>query len=173
MAHDAHAAHHDNAEDQYLNTTEGSGHEHTDANVWMIVQFAIWLIVSAVVVHFLMYGMFYLFADQRVPKTEAEFPLAKDQEPRLPAGPRLQRFPANEIYEFRTNENERLNNYGWVDRNAGTVHIPIADAMRLTVERGLPSRAQAAPPADATQEVPPGMMPQDSSSGRTLERRRQ
>jgi hypothetical protein len=43
----------------------------------MIVQFAIWLTVSAVVVHFLMYGMFYLFADQRVPKTEAEFPLAK------------------------------------------------------------------------------------------------
>lgn len=173
MAHDAHAAHHDTADDQYLNTTEGSGHEHTDANVWVIVQFAIWLTVSAVVVHFLMYGMFYLFADQRMPKTEAEFPLAKDQEHRLPAGPRLQRFPANEIYEFRTTESDRLNNYGWIDKNAGSVHIPIADAMRLTLERGLPSRPQTAPPANAAQGVPPGMMPQDSSSGRTLERRRQ
>jgi hypothetical protein len=171
--HDAHAAHDATADDQYLNTTEGSGHEHTDANVWMIMQFAIWLTVSAVVVHFLMYGMFYVFADQRVAKGEAEFPLAKDQEPRLPAGPRLQRFPANEIYEFRTGENDRLNNYGWIDRKAGTVHIPISDAMRLTLERGLPSRAQTAPPATASQDVPPGMMPQDSSSGRTFERRRQ
>lgn len=168
--HDAHVAH-ETADDQYLNTTEASGHEHTDANVWLIVQFAIWLTVSAAVVHGLMYGMFYLFAEQRMAVAEPEFPLAKG-ESRLPAGPRLQRFPANEIFEFRTTENERLNNYGWIDRDAGTVHIPIADAMRLTLERGLPSRAQA-PSADAAQDVPAGMMPQDSSSGRTLERRRQ
>ena len=74
-----------------------------------------------------------------------EFPLAEGQEPRLPAGPRLQRFPANEIFDFRQRENAELNGYGWMDRNAGTVHIPIAEAMRLTVERGLPSRAQPAP----------------------------
>jgi hypothetical protein len=51
----------------------------------------------------------------------------------------------------------------------GTVHIPIAEAMRLTVERGLPSRAQdGAQPA-----APAGMMPADSSSGRTMLQRRQ
>ncbi|HKE87689.1 MAG TPA: hypothetical protein VKB50_28235 [Vicinamibacterales bacterium] len=168
MAHDSHS--HASADDQYRNTTEGSGHEHTDANVWMIVQFAIWLVVSAVIVHIGMFFMFRVFADQREAKTPAEFPLAVGQEHRLPAGPRLQRFPANEIYEFRTEENERLNSYGWIDRNAGTVHIPIADAMRMTLERGLPARPQAAPPDG---DVAPGMMPQDSSSGRTLERRRQ
>jgi len=166
--HDA-AAHHATADDQYLNTTEGSGHEHTDANVWMIVQFAIWLVISALVVHVLMWFMFRVFVTQREAVSTPEFPLAVGQEHRLPAGPRLQRFPANEIYQFRTGENDQLNSYGWIDRNAGTVHIPITDAMRLTLERGLPTRTQAAPAA----AVAPGMMPQDSSSGRTLERRRQ
>jgi len=172
MAHDVHAhAAHETADDQYLNTTEGSGHEHTDANVWMIVQFAIWLVVSAVVVHFLMWGMFRVFVNTREATTAPEFPLAVGQEHRLPAGPRLQRFPANEAFQFRTGEREYLNSYGWIDRNAGTVHIPIADAMRMTLDRGLPARAQT--PPEAAQDVPPGMIPQDSSSGRTLERRRQ
>jgi hypothetical protein len=171
MAHHDTAVSHATADDQYLNTTEGSGHEHTDADVWMIVQFAIWLIVSAVVVHVAMWVMFRVFVAQREVASVPEFPLAVGQEHRLPAGPRLQRFPANEIYDFRTGENDRLNSYGWIDRNAGTVHIPISEAMRLAVERGFPSRAQA--PAGSGQDVPPGMMPQDSSSGRTLERRRQ
>jgi hypothetical protein len=164
--HDAHAS----ADDEYLNTTAGSGHEHTDANVWMIVQFAIWLLGSAVVVHLLMWLMFVMFVRAREPVTPPEFPLAAGQEQRLPAGPRLQRFPANEMLEFRQRENSELNGYGWVDRNAGTVHIPIAEAMRLTVERGLPSRAQAPPDTEPRGDAP--VMPSDSSSGRTMERRR-
>ena len=168
MSHHDAAVHHATADDQYLNTTEGSGHEHTDANVWMIVQFAIWLAISALIVHVLMWFMFRVFVGTREATTAPEFPLAVGQEHRLPAGPRLQRFPANEIFTFRTNENDRLNSYGWIDRNAGKVHIPIADAMRMTVERGLPSRAQEPPSV-----VAPGLIPQDSSSGRTLERRRQ
>jgi hypothetical protein len=55
------------------------------------------------------------------------------------------------------------------EQAAGTVRIPVADAMRLTVERGLPSR----PAADVPEGTPAGMMPRTSSSGRTLERRRQ
>jgi hypothetical protein len=49
------------------------------------------------------------------------------------------------------------------------VHIPIEDAMRLMVERGLPSRS----PADGAAVDPPGMMPSDASAGRVMERRRQ
>ena len=171
MAHHDAAVSHDNADNEYLDTTEASGHEHTDVNVWMIVQFAIWLTLSALVVHVLMWVMFRVFVTQREAASVSEFPLAVGQEHRLPAEPRLQRFPANEMSTFRTGENERLNSYGWIDRNAGTVHIPIDEAMRLTIERGLPARAPS--PAEAAQDVTPGLMPQDSSSGRTLERRRQ
>ena len=78
-----------------------------------------------------------LTTDQREAVSAPEFPLAVGQEHRLPAGPRLQRFPANEIFQFRTGESEYLNSYGWIDRNAGTVHIPIADAMRMGVAQGI------------------------------------
>jgi hypothetical protein len=48
------------------------------------------------------------------------------------------------------------------------VHIPIEEAMKLLVERGLPAQA-----TDAAQPAAVGMMPADSSAGRTLEKRRQ
>jgi hypothetical protein len=35
-----------------------------------------------------------------------------------------------------------------VDRNAGVVHIPIEEAMRLVAERGLPARAGEASRAE-------------------------
>jgi hypothetical protein len=55
-----------------------------------------------------------------------------------------------------------------VNKDAGVVHIPIEDAMRLTLERGV---LQTAP--QPAQLETPGLMPSDSSSGRVMERRRQ
>ena len=52
----------------------------------MIVQFAVWLAASAVVVHILVWFMFALFVDMRERTTPAEFPLASEQGPRLPSG---------------------------------------------------------------------------------------
>jgi hypothetical protein len=165
MAHDSH----DNvsADHEYVNPPSGSGHEHTDASVGLIVRFAVWLAVSAVVVHVLGWAMFYVLVERRTPAAAPEFPLAVEQAPRLPAEPRLQAYPPNDLTRFRRQERAVLEGYGWVDRDAGTVHIPIADAMRLTVERGLPARAVD----DATET--PDLMPTDASAGRLMERRRQ
>jgi len=169
MAHDPHAAH-ASADDEYLNPPGGSGHEHTDANVSMIVQFALWLAASAVVVHILVWFMFVLFVDLRERTGPAEFPLASEQGPRLPSGPRLQPKPANEIYDFHRQETAVLDGYSWIDKSAGTVRIPVSEAMRLTLERGLPSR-----PADAAGAASDAsaLIPTDASAGRQLERRRQ
>jgi hypothetical protein len=171
------AQHHDAAhatpDDEYVATTEGSGHEHTDANVWLIVQFAIWLTASALLTHGLMWGMFAWFVDNRNDTAPAvEFPLAAQQERRLPAGPRLQPIPANEIFEFRQRENAELSEYGWVDRNAGTVHIPIEQAKELLLQRGLPSRSAPSSSDETAGADAAALMPADSSSGRTMERRR-
>ena len=166
-----HDAAHATADDEYLATPEGAGHEHTDANVWLIVQFAIWLTIAAIITHLLMWGLFALFVKTRNDAAPAaEFPLAVQQERRLPAGPRLQAIPANEIFEFRQRENAELNEYGWVDRNAGTVHIPIDKAKELLLQRGLPSRPAASEGPAGTDSA--ALMPADSSSGRTMERRR-
>ena len=171
MAHDPHVAH-ASADDEYLNPVSGSGHEHTDANVSMIVQFGVWLTASAVIVHILMWFTFAVFVNLRENKGEAEFPLPIQQEPRLPSGPRLQPKPANEIYDFRLRENAALDGYSWVDKGAGTVRIPVSEAMRLTVERGLPARTDGAAGGEQSGDLS-ALVPTDASAGRTLETRRQ
>jgi hypothetical protein len=64
--------------------------------------------------------------------------------------PRLETDERREINDFREQEDETLNSYGWVDQQAGVVRIPIDRAMQLLVQRGLPSRPQSgsAPPSD-------------------------
>jgi hypothetical protein len=165
MAHDSHAG----AEHEYLNPESGSGHEHTDADVRLIVQFGLWLAIAAVLTHIGVWFLFGLFVDQRERASVPEYPLATGVERRLPAGPRLQQFPANEIYQFRLQESAVLDSYAWIDKSAGTVRIPVSEAMRLTVERGLPSRP--ASEAGVATETP-GLMPTDASAGRMMERRR-
>jgi hypothetical protein len=170
-----HVQHHDHvghpsADDQYLETPPGAGYEHTDATAGVMVKFGFWLIVSAVIVYVGLALMYALMIRQSAePADTTQYPLAVNQAPRLPAAPRLQQIPSKELYDFRTKENKELHSYGWVDKNAGTVHIPIEDAMRLMLERGLPSREQD--PSKAAEPV--GMFPSDSSSGRVLEKRRQ
>lgn len=57
----------------------------------------------------------------------------------LPPEPRLQVQPNVDLAALRGQEDRRLSEYGWVDRPAGTVRIPVADAMRLLSERGTPT----------------------------------
>jgi hypothetical protein len=158
------------ADEQYVSTPEGAGYEHTDANVWQIVKFGIWLTVTAIVVHIGLGLMYQMLIKQSSETQEQRYPLASRTEPRLPPAPRLQQFPRTEYYEFRLDEQQKLESYGWVNKDAGVVHIPIDQAMRLTLERGmLQSRPQdPSQPAEA-----PGLLPSDSSSGREMERRRE
>jgi len=166
-----HVSGHGSADDEYLATPEGSTYEHTDAHTGIIIKFVFWLVVMAVVVH-LGLGVMYswLISDAETAEAaDVRYPLAEGEEPRLPPVPRLQQYPAAELGVFRRDEDALLGSYGWQNREAGVVHIPIAEAMRLTVERGLLSRGGEGD----TPTVTPGMIPADSSSGRTLERRRQ
>ena len=163
------AAGHHSADDQYLETPPGSTYEHTDAHVGPMIKFALWLVVSAVIVNIGIAGMYWLLVRESTePADRQRYPLAATG--RLPAEPRLQQFPSSELYEFRTKEDAELHSYGWVDKNAGTVHIPIEDAMRLMLERG----ALITRPVDTSKPPEPvDVFPSDSSSGRVLEKRRQ
>jgi hypothetical protein len=166
MAH----AHHSSPDDEYASTPEGAAYEHTDAAVAPVAKFLVWLFVAAVLTHIGLAGVYKLLVDQGVAQeaSERRYPLAANEEPRLPPVPRLQQHPPQELQTFTTEERTRLESYGWENKASGTVHIPIEEAMRLTVERGLPVQA-----VDPSRTQTLGMMPADSSSGRTLERRRQ
>ena len=54
--------------------------------------------------------------------------------------PQLQINPRLELDALRAREAIELNTYGWIDREAGTLRIPIRRAMELLSERGLPVR---------------------------------
>ena len=81
------------------------------------------------------------------------FPLAALPDDRRPPEPRLQEFGQSrlDLKNLRAAEDDVLNGYRWVDRNKNIVRIPVADAMKLTLQRGLPAREQAAAGAPATQ----------------------
>jgi hypothetical protein len=53
----------------------------------------------------------------------------------------LQINPRQDLHALVSSQEQTLHSYGWVNRDAGVAHIPIDEAMRLTVERGLPVRA--------------------------------
>jgi hypothetical protein len=57
--------------------------------------------------------------------------------------PRLQTDDVQEMREQLYGEESQLQSYGWVDESAGEARIPIARAMELTVERGLPVHNEA------------------------------
>jgi hypothetical protein len=116
-------------------------HEESDVNIRGILGFAAGLIVVAIVIHVAIWGLFRFFDARAARQAEQpEFPLAVTQETRLPPEPRLQTNPRQDMADLRAAEDETLTTYGWVDRNAGVVRIPIEEAMRLTLQRGLPSR---------------------------------
>jgi hypothetical protein len=165
MAHHPSAGH-ASPDDEYLETPPGSTYERTDASPRPLLHFLLWCMVSAIVIHVGLAGVFGLLVRAGVSRETAErrYPLTAAQPRQLPPVPRLQQFPETERFVFQREEQRLLNSYSWENKEAGTVRIPIAEAMRLVVERGLPSRDTV--PQDS-------LMPADSSSGRTGERRRQ
>lgn len=67
---------------------------------------------------------------------------AADTEAELKGAPRLQLAPDVDLQAFRAREDAELNSYGWIDRTAGVVRIPIDRAMELIAQRGLPARSE-------------------------------
>ena len=132
------AGHH--AEDSHV------AHEASDVNIRGIMTFAAGLLAFGAVVYVVVWLLFGYF-DRRESRSSASlaFPLATGQDDRRPPQPRLQANPREDMEKMREAEDSLLKSYRWVDRNSGVVRIPIEDAIRLTLERGLPSR----PPADS------------------------
>ena len=50
---------------------------------------------------------------------------------------------------MRRHEAKLLEHYTWVDKNAGTVRIPVDRAIELLAAKGLPHRAQTAAAPEA------------------------
>ena len=121
---------------------EPAHHETSDVNIRPILTFGAGLIVACVCINFIVWLLFTYFSVRESRQVPAVYPLATRQENRLPPEPRLQTQPREDLRELRAREDEILTSYGWLDKNAGVVRIPIDRAMKMTVERGLPVRQE-------------------------------
>ena len=62
-----------------------------------------------------------------------------------PPGPRLQTNPPQDFANFQVEEQKKLDTYYWIDRQHGTVHIPIDRAMRKLARDGIDGFPKGSP----------------------------
>jgi hypothetical protein len=114
------------------------GHQPYEERIRPVVLFTIWLSVGTLAILGLMLLAHHAFEREAREGSKSLHPLATANE--QPPEPRLQAAPSLDLERFRAREAERLSTYGWVDRQAGVVHIPIERAMELVSKEGLPVR---------------------------------
>lgn len=117
------------------------GHETRDVSLrWMAI-FGVIVVLLLIAVFVSMRWMFDLFEAREARGQEEPATLVADPGPVRPPEPRLQTKPRLELQQMRAAEEAVLGSYGWVDRDKGVARMPIDEAMKIVVQRGLPARA--------------------------------
>ncbi len=132
---------------QHIASAAGSAYETRDANTRGVFTFLIVLGVVLAVTGLVCWGMFRYFSAHDVSQAASDSPFADTRQ--LPLGPQLQVNPREDWLRFREEQQKSLETYAWENRSAGTVRVPIEEAMDLLVKKGLP--VQGAPEAQSAE----------------------
>lgn len=116
-------------------------HERTDASGKGVFIVVLSLLVCGLGLHGILAGFLHALKS-KAPFTDRWEPVLhfKAARPVNPAFPRLQVSPQLDLQEFRAQEDKELLTYGWINRTAGMVRVPIQRAMELVLAQGLKSR---------------------------------
>ena len=114
----------------------GVSYEKEDADTRMVIRAGILLALATLVASVIVLFLFRWLAGREARGDAPPPPMANVDPGRLPPAPRLQTLPAQDLAAVRGEEDRTLTTYGWVDEKAGTVHIPIEDAMHVLAQRG-------------------------------------
>ena len=162
-------------------------HEESDVSVRGVGTFVGLLFLGLIIVCGLMFGMFKLLDKYAESQETAPAPMARRPEERLPPPgvPRLQGAPDHRsldepglVFEkkdptlewdaLRAKYKYDLENYGQVDQGTNTLRIPIADAKKKLLEKGLPVRQMSSGAQQAEEGI---NLPTAASAGRRTEKR--
>ena len=132
----------------------GHGHETSDANIRVVVKFAVGLFISIVASLVIVWVTFNYFVKRQGLGPPAS-PFEDTRKLPPPGTPVLQAAPSQEFKDYRAQQQEMLGTYGWVDQKAGVVRLPVDRSMDLLVQRGLPVQKE-----QAQGEIQPGTVPQ-------------
>jgi hypothetical protein len=158
-------SHHEPGDHDELRNEEVA-HEHRDVHVRAVITSAIILAVVGVVSQVLMVLLFNWFEDQARANDPQVSPLAAQPTEMPPttttspyfnegvAGIKLLTNEPMALDEHRAQSEKRLHEFGWVDEKTGVAHMPIEDAKKLILQRGLPVRAEGGVPADLGTRLP-------------------
>ena len=146
---------------------EDVGHEHSDVNIRALIGSAIVLIVVVGISQILMWGLFGILEKQAAGNDPAVSPLAPAPiamprneigtavfTPDTVGGPKLLTNEPLALSHQRDAEHKLLQGYGWINQGAGVAHMPIDEAKKLIVERGLPVREGEELPATLGTHAP-------------------
>lgn len=128
-------------------------HERKDVDVMSLFTIVLTLFISCVVVFLVVMIMMHYFKSHELTKTAGQTNIPATRVEEFPQ-PRLEVKPGASLAELRAAEDADLNSYGWIDRSAGTVRIPIDRAMQLLLERGLPDVGAGKTPLSLMQARP-------------------
>lgn len=135
--------------------TERTSTESADIRPRALVALAIGIVLGAILLHAALWGLYRLQGGHPM-RQEREANLAIDALTRVPP-PGLQPLGAEAKRAYLAEQEHLLTTYGWVDRKAGYVRIPIARAMRLMVAGG-PGIPQGGGPWPPTPAVVPAQI---------------
>ena len=152
---------------------EGVSHELGDVNPTPVYKFLAWLGVLVIFTYFLVYGII-LWNESRMEKVNSVVShMPKTKSEQLPPEPRLQLAPGHTIHPldegiaYRDSVRNLLETYAYLDKQKGVVRIPIDRAKDLFLQKGVAVRMNPG------MMVPAQMVPEFSSSGRTMVNRDQ
>lgn len=135
--------------------TGNGGYERQDIGVAAVLYFLLGLAVAGLLVYFIVDGLYH-FLDKRSEAEQAPVnPLvtnapadtrriSRDYPQSAFPNPKLEEDERGQLNGIRLKEEETLSTYDYIDKNAGTVRIPIDRAMDLIAQRGIPVRSQSA-----------------------------
>ena len=118
--------------------------EATDVRSSPIFKFLTYLGITVILSFFLSLGIYKGLISYWTSTYETPAPM-REAGPHLPPEPMLQGMPGHLTdpqLDMRTKveaDTKANNELGWADKNAGIAQIPVKDAMRMIVEKGLPA----------------------------------
>lgn len=113
----------------------GPGHETRDVSLRPVLLTAAIGVAATLFFIAAMWVLIDVSAERQAAESPPPNPLAAQFARKEPPAPRLQANPLDDIRILRAQEDAILGSYGWVDREAGTVRLPIARAKDLLAER--------------------------------------
>ena len=122
------------------------GYERRDTQVKVLAWLLAALLAATLVVLGLMKALFGYFVSQEDRHQPPPSTLAGTRS-NVPPEPRLQNTPFDELRRMRAEEDAALTSYGWVDRKAGIVRIPIEQALEIAARGGVTGEAAPNPSA--------------------------